>query len=279
MAIIALCAALALVACGDDSSNDSAKSDTASTESAAEKAPLTKPKVEVPKGPPPKKLVTEDLEEGEGPAAKAGDEVAVQYVLVEYKNGKEIEASWDRGEPFSFQLGSGSVIPGWEQGVTGMKVGGRRELIVPSNLAYGSGALVFVIDLLSIGGSTDAGQPSSDSADGKSDKPTVEVPDEPPPEQLVVEDLKEGSGAEVKAGDKIVVNYVGVNYKTGKEFEAVWDPEEPTTFQLGTGEVIKGWEQGLKGMKAGGRRELTIPSNLAFKTGVVIYVVDLLDVK
>ena len=68
---------------------------------------------------------------------KSGDEVTVQYVGVNYKNGKEFDASWDRGEPFTFQLGAGMVIPGWDQGVEGMKVGGRRELIIPPELGYG----------------------------------------------------------------------------------------------------------------------------------------------
>jgi FKBP-type peptidyl-prolyl cis-trans isomerase len=119
----------------------------------------TKPKVKVPSGPPPKKLVIKDLEEGEGPAAKKGDEVVVQYVGALYKSGKQFDASWDRGEPFTFELGSSGVIPGWEKGVEGMKVGGRRELIIPPSLAYGSqqtgsippnSTLVFVIDLIEI---------------------------------------------------------------------------------------------------------------------------------
>ena len=74
---------------------------------------------------------------GTGAEAKAGDEVTVQYVGVDYKTGEEFDASWDRNEPFSFKLGAGQVIPGWDQGVEGMKVGGRRELIIPPNLAYG----------------------------------------------------------------------------------------------------------------------------------------------
>jgi len=112
----------------------------------------TKPKVEVPKGPPPKKLVVKDLETGKGPGAKSGDEVTVEYVGVDYKTGKQFDASWDRGEPFSFELGSGGVIAGWEQGIEGMKVGGRRELIIPPELAYGpeKGTLVFVVDMLAI---------------------------------------------------------------------------------------------------------------------------------
>jgi peptidylprolyl isomerase len=217
------------------------------------------------------KFVLDDLRVGSGPAAKVGDEVTVQYVGVEYENGKQIDASWDRGEPFAFRLGSGTVIPGWEKGVPGMKVGGRRRLIIPSRLAYGSGALVFVIDLVAIGG------PADERAERE---PEVQVPSGPPPKELVIEDLEEGSGAEVKAGDDIVVDYVGVNYRTGEKFESTWERPEPGAFTMGTGELIKGWEEGLKGMKVGGRRELIIPSRLAYeKTGTLIYVIDLVAVK
>lgn len=157
---IAACALL-LVGCGDDSSTTSSGDATASgdTTAATKPAEKTKPTVSVPKGAPPKKLVIEDLEEGSGPPAKAGDEVTVQYVGVDYKTGKQFDASWDRGEPFAFVLGAGAVISGWDEGIEGMKVGGRRELIIPPNLAYGSQAvgeiapnstLVFVVDLLAI---------------------------------------------------------------------------------------------------------------------------------
>jgi len=266
--ITVLCAGVLLVSCGGENSPADAGKGTAATTS-QEQVELTRPEVEVPKGPPPKRLVVEDIETGSGRKATDGDRVKVHYVLAEYKNGKEVEATWDQGKPFEFELGAGEVIAGWEQGVTGMKVGGRRELVVPSQLAYGSGALFFVIDLLSIDSS-----PGSKS--GKP-KPEVEVPGGPLPDELVVRDLEEGSGEEVSAGDEIAVEYVGVNYKTGKEFEAVWG--KPRIFPLGTGEVIAGWEQGLKGMKVGGRRELIIPSDLAFEKGAVIYVVDLVDVK
>jgi peptidylprolyl isomerase len=121
----------------------------------------TKPTVEVPKGPPPTKLVVKDLKAGDGAEAKSGDQVSVQYVGVLYSDGKQFDSSWDRGQPFSFQLGGSQVIPGWDQGVAGMKVGGRRELIIPPDLAYGAqgqpptipanATLVFVIDLVSVG--------------------------------------------------------------------------------------------------------------------------------
>lgn len=97
---------------------------------------------------------------GTGPEAKAGDPVTVNYVGVLYKGGKEFDASWKRKEPFSFVLGKNQVIAGWDKGVAGMKVGGRRELIIPAPLGYGAtgsppaippnAALVFVVDLLGV---------------------------------------------------------------------------------------------------------------------------------
>ena len=161
MLMLLVCAGLLVAGCGgsSDSSTGSSESTGATTsESPAEK---TKPKVTVPTGAPPKKLEVKELEEGSGAEAKAGDKVTVQYVGVNYKNGEEFDSSWSRNEPFSFGLGAGEVIPGWDQGIEGMKVGGRRELIIPPELAYGeAGAppaigpnetLVFVVDLLEVG--------------------------------------------------------------------------------------------------------------------------------
>jgi peptidylprolyl isomerase len=161
--------ALAAAGCGDDDDDGRTEAATtpatASTPAATTPAPTTetatKPKVTVPSGPPPKKLEIKDLKEGTGPAAKAGDQLTVQYVGVNYANGKQFDASWDRGQPFQFQLGAGGVIPGWDEGLVGMKAGGRRELIIPPDLAYGAqgappdippnATLIFVIDLEQIG--------------------------------------------------------------------------------------------------------------------------------
>jgi peptidylprolyl isomerase len=120
----------------------------------------TKPAVKVPTGAAPTTLVTKELIKGTGPEAKAGEPVTVNYVGVLYKGGKEFDSSWKRSEPFAFTLGKGQVIKGWDQGVAGMKVGGRRELIIPSELAYGktgspptipaNAPLVFVVDLLAV---------------------------------------------------------------------------------------------------------------------------------
>jgi len=120
----------------------------------------SKPAVSVPKRKAPKQLVTKDLVVGTGQSAQAGRTVTVNYVGVLYKTGKEFDSSWKRNQPFTSTLSAGRVIPGWVRGVAGMKVGGRRELIVPPNLAYGkagspptippNSTLVFVVDLLSV---------------------------------------------------------------------------------------------------------------------------------
>ncbi|QNE78329.1 FKBP-type peptidyl-prolyl cis-trans isomerase [Streptomyces finlayi] len=122
---------------------------------------IEKPEIEFPGGEPPVDLQIKDIWEGEGEVAKAGQTVSVHYVGVAYSTGEEFDASWNRGTPLKFQLGAGQVIAGWDQGVQGMKVGGRRELIIPANLAYGDrgaggGAiapgetLIFVCDLMGV---------------------------------------------------------------------------------------------------------------------------------
>ena len=168
--------ALGLAACGDDDEDnaDSASTGTQSAESAPaepteteESAPADdaeisknlkeKPTIAQPSGEPPTKLVKEDVVKGKGATAKAGDNVSVQYVGVNHSNGAEFDASWNRGEPFTFTLGAGQVIPGWDEGVAGMKEGGRRKLVIPPDMGYGeqgspptippNETLVFVVDL------------------------------------------------------------------------------------------------------------------------------------
>jgi peptidylprolyl isomerase len=121
---------------------------------------LERPQIDRPEGDIPFDLGVDDLVGGDGEEATAGKKVAVHYVGVAFSTGEEFDASWNRGEPFRFTLGKGMVIPGWDQGVQGMRVGGRRKLTIPSAMAYGArGAggvikphepLVFVVDLLSV---------------------------------------------------------------------------------------------------------------------------------
>ena len=122
--------------------------------------PLERPQIDKPDGDVPFDLLIEDLVVGDGDEATNGTKVSVHYVGVAFSTGEEFDASWNRGQPFEFKLGKGQVIPGWDAGVAGMRVGGRRQLTIPSAMAYGArGAggvikphepLVFVVDLLSV---------------------------------------------------------------------------------------------------------------------------------
>lgn len=121
---------------------------------------LQKPEVDPIEGAAPAELVITDITVGDGDEAKPGHTVSVHYVGVAHSTGEEFDASWNRNEPFAFPLGGGRVIAGWDQGVTGMKVGGRRKLVIPAKLGYGDhGAgnvvkpgetLIFVVDLLGV---------------------------------------------------------------------------------------------------------------------------------
>jgi peptidylprolyl isomerase len=120
---------------------------------------LEKPEIDFPGGEPPAELQVTDIWEGDGPVANAGDTVSVHYVGVAFSTGEEFDSSWNRDDPLQFRLGVGQVIAGWDQGVQGMRVGGRRQLVIPPGLAYGDrGAgrsiapgetLIFVCDLVS----------------------------------------------------------------------------------------------------------------------------------
>jgi peptidylprolyl isomerase len=122
---------------------------------------MEKPEVDPHLGDAPEDLITEDLAEGEGEEATAGSAVSVHYVGVAHSTGEEFDASWNRGTPLQFRLGIGQVIAGWDQGVQGMRVGGRRRIVIPPHLGYGDrGAggviapgetLIFVVDLVDVG--------------------------------------------------------------------------------------------------------------------------------
>jgi len=248
----------------------------------------TKPVVLVPEEDAPTELVSEDLVLGSGPEAAAGDFLIMQYVGVAYSTGVEFDASWDRGQPFTFRLGQGQVIQGWDEGIAGMAAGGRRLLTIPPDQAYGesgsgSGSigpnetLIFMVDLVGV-------------VSGDLEKPEVAVPDEAASE-LVANDLVEGTGTEATSGSFVYVHYVGVSQSTGEQFDSSWDRgvDQTIAFTLGIGQVISGWDDGIDGMKVGGRRELIIPPDQAYGEAgagggliapneTLIFVVDLIAV-
>lgn len=258
------------------------------------------PKPVIPDRPPPEFLINQDLIDGIGRLARTGDTVTVQYVGYSYESKKKFASSWDEGKPFTFTIGNGEVSQGWEEGVYGMETSDRRELVIPADLAAGGPpkdaptgeALVYVIELLKVEYGSEAAAAGGETQGGgeaaQKSKPKVSVPSGPPPKQLVIKDVEKGTGATAKAGDQVSVQYVGVDYETGKQFDASWDRGEPISFKLGAGEVIPGWDQGIVGMKVGGRRELIIPPSLAYGSqgsgpiapnSTLVFVVDLVGVE
>lgn len=216
-------------------------------------------------------LQINDAAAGEGPAVKPGDRVRVHYTG-RLTDGKVFDSSVTRGQPFEFNVGAGEVIRGWDEGIVGMRKGGRRTLTIPPEMGYGergvgpipgNATLVFDIELLDI----------------------VEVP---PEGDLEVEEVLAGEGPEAEGGKIVRVHYIG-RLTDGKVFDESFSRGEPIEFPLGAGMVIPGWEMGISGMKKGGKRRLTIPYNLAYGAqgypGVIppyatlVFDVELVDVK
>lgn len=258
---VAVAVVLVASGCGSDETTSDASGGDAPTTVAANgwtrdtaTAPQA-PSITRPDGDPPEDLVSEDVRTGDGATLAEGQLAVVDYIGANWSNGEVFDSSFDRA-PFAFILGSGAVIEGWDQGLVGMAVGGRRQLILPPDVAYGDQAqgeipanetLIFVVDLI-------------DARPRPKPSPETE-----PVEKLTVVDLVPGSGDRtLTSGDQALVHYTGVLASTGEEFDSSWDSGQPFPFQFGTGSVIAGWDQGLEGMKPGGRRRLVIPAELAY---------------
>ena len=203
-------------------------------------------------------LQIDDTVPGTGAEARAGQPVTVHYTgwlhdpAAPQGRGKKFDSSKDRGDPFEFELGAGSVIRGWDEGVQGMKAGGTRVLTIPPELGYGArgaggvippnATLVFEVELLA----------------------------EPERKPLEMTDLVEGGGAEAVAGVRVTVHYTGwlhdasAEHNRGQKFDSSKDRGDPFRFQLGAGQVIRGWDDGVQGMKVGGTRVLVIPPELGY---------------
>lgn len=187
------------------------------------------------------KLIIEDLVVGTGAEVKAGSAVTAHYRGTLREGGAEFDSSHKRGEPANFPLSG--VIKGWQEGVPGMRIGGKRRLTVPAAMGYGSQAirdggkvmipansdLVFEIEMVAA---------------------------------LQVEDLVVGKGREVHEGDTVTAHYRGTLLKGGKEFDSSYESGEPAEFPLD--QVIEGWQFGIPGMRVGGKRKLIIPWQMAY---------------
>lgn len=200
------------------------------------------------------KLDVITLQAGNGQQAQNGDMLKMHYtgwvydVSAKDNKGKSFDSSLKRNKPFVFELGAGEVIKGWDQGLVGMKVGGKRRLVIPADLGYGkrgtgpipgNATLLFDVELLNV-------------------------------IRLQVKDLRVGTGRKVKKEDKLTLHYVGWVYDEsapdgkGAKFDSSIDRGVPFNLRIGMGRVIKGWDKGLIGMQKGGLRRLIIPSELAY---------------
>jgi peptidylprolyl isomerase len=209
-------------------------------------------------------LQYDDTQVGDGKEAKAGHDASVHYtgwLFVDGAKTTKFDSSHDRREPFEFELAGGMVIKGWDEGVQGMKVGGKRTLIVPAALGYGArgaggvippnATLCFEVELLALAGGPEA----------------VELTLTTTLSGLQFEDRVEGEGAVAAKGQRVSVHYTGWLFKDGmrgKKFDSSKDRGQPFKFRLGGGEVIQGWDEGVQGMKVGGTRLLVLPPELGY---------------
>ncbi|OAH11210.1 FKBP-type peptidyl-prolyl cis-trans isomerase [Streptomyces jeddahensis] len=288
---------LTLAGCGDDKADkaESSPSPTASAEPTAKivSGPVPevtagtgfgeKPTVAKGSGDPSKDLAVKVLIEGKGAEVAKGDYLQAHYLGQIWNTAKVFDNSFDRGAPSVFPIGVGQVIPGWDQALVGKKVGSRVELAIPPAMGYGSegneqagikgtDTLVFVVDLVDSFGpqsSAKGGVVAQDdidlpkvgtNTDGKA--PSIDVPKKDAPTELVATYVIEGDGAEVKATDSLLVQYKGVLWDGGKEFDSTYSRGQLASFSLQ--QVVKGWSQGLTGKKVGSRVLVVVPPALGY---------------
>ena len=207
-----------------------------------------------------------ELVAGTGAAPKAGDIVSVNYTGT-LTNGVVFDSSYKRNQPFQFPLGQGQVIPGWDEGIALMKVGGKARLTIPPNLGYGprgaggvippNATLIFDVELMDVkAGAPRVAAPAAPTQVKASDYVTTTS-------GLKYHDFVVGTGAAPQKGQQVVVNYTGW-LLNGTKFDSSLDRGEPFPFSIGLGQVIAGWDEGVLSMKIGGKRQLVIPPNLGY---------------
>jgi peptidylprolyl isomerase len=229
------------------------------------------------------------VQEGTGETPKTGDLVKVHYTGT-LEDGTKFDSSVDRGEPIEFVLGRGQVIPGWDEGIALMKVGGKAKLIIPPDLAYGeqgaggvippNATLNFEVELVA----AEPGPPPPPEAPTQVDEADFTTTDS----GLKYYDLAEDSGDSPETGQVATVHYTGW-LEDGTMFDSSLSRGQPFSFPVGAGQVIPGWDEGVASMKVGGKRQLVIPADLAYGApgagGVIppnatlIFEVELLEIK
>ncbi|MEU6178558.1 FKBP-type peptidyl-prolyl cis-trans isomerase [Streptomyces coeruleorubidus] len=291
-----------LAACGDDKSDSSKASDSPSPSASAPSAapppkivdgPLPavtsgtkfdeKPTIAKGSGEPSKQLAVKTLVAGSGKAIAENDFVVANYLGQVWNTAKVFDNSYDRKARLAIQLTQGQIIDGWRYALAGKKAGSRVEMAVPPTWGYGSqgnpqagikgtDTLVFVVDVQDTFNAKSSAKgkevPQDDAdlpkvgtdTDGKA--PSIEVPKSAAPKKLVAQYVLEGDGEEVAADNSVLVQYKGVLWDGGKEFDSSYANKQLVSFSLQ--QVVKGWAQGLTGKKVGSRVLIVIPPELGY---------------
>jgi len=291
-----------LAGCGDDGKSDTAKSSSSPSASAsASSAPPPKivdgplpaitagtkfdekPTVAKGTGDPSKNLAVRTVIAGGGQTVAENDYIQANYLGQIWDTAKVFDNSYDRKTPLVIQLAQGGIIDGWRYGLVGKKVGSRVEMAVPPTWGYGTSGnsqagikgtdtLVFVVDIQNTFNAkssakgkdvaqSDAALPKvGTNTDGKA--PSITVPKTTAPTKLVATYVIEGDGDEVKADSSVLVQYKGVLWDGGKEFDSTYSRGQLTSFSLQ--QVVKGWSQGLTGKKVGSRVLIVVPPSLGY---------------
>jgi FKBP-type peptidyl-prolyl cis-trans isomerase len=303
--IVPLLAAGAAAGCGSSSS---------STQAAASNTTVTAtgkfgaaPKVTIPAQKASAALYTKTVIQGTGAPLTKSETLLGNFVLYDWsgKTHKLLGSTYTSGSPTLF---AGTMLPGLETALIGQKAGSRVIAVIPPKEGFGStgnssigvagtDTLVFVVDMIqefsNTAGATGkqvttggGALPTVTAPSGKA--PTVTIPSATPPKDLQVKTLIQGTGPKVTKGQYIVVQYTGLNWRTKKVFDSSWSRSEPTAFNIGVGQVIKGWDSGIVGQTVGSRVMLVIPPADGYgKTGsstagikgtdTIVFVVDILD--
>ncbi|HEY3873253.1 MAG TPA: FKBP-type peptidyl-prolyl cis-trans isomerase [Actinocrinis sp.] len=304
----------AATACSSSGSGSSGGSQTLPAVSGpvGQKAVITLPSG----GAIPSRLETKVLTQGGGQKLASGDLAAVNYTVSNWTTGKALGNTYSSNggktpaQPQVVQLGSTSVLSAWNTALTGAQVGSRIEVVAPPSTAFGSSGneqdgvgpsdvLVFVLDVIAgypadvdiTGTQAAQADPSLPSIGGNpgSGNPTVTIPSGAPPSSLVADVLIKGSGEVVSSGQTLVLQYTGVDWNTGKNFDSSFSRKQAFSTVIGTGQVISGWDQGLIGKHVGDRVLLVIPPSLGYgpqggqsQAGIgandtLVFVVDIID--
>ncbi|MCG6492836.1 FKBP-type peptidyl-prolyl cis-trans isomerase [Kitasatospora sp. A2-31] len=267
----------------------------------------SKATITIPDSPPSGQFVVNTVSEGDRSTVNKGDWVTVNYTAKDWTTGKDLPSSYDAGgKPQLYQAGSGQLVPAFDQSVLGKKVGSRLLVVAPPAAAFGEqgntqlgvgpgDTVVFVLDIMeslppdsTLSGTMTQPPPTMPQVkdNGKAAVTITIPPGQPAPTELQQAVLIKGEGKQVKAGQTLVVQYTGVLWSNGQQFDSSWSHGGAQALQIGTGSVIEGWDKGLVGQTVGSRVELVVPPALGYKdqaqgavpaNSTLVFVIDILE--